>query len=51
MIEEKDIPILVGSDVNKKAPYIFNISQLISIDRNIMRLTYGSLTTKIITKF
>ena len=32
---EKGIPILVGSDVNKKVSYIFDISQTTSMDRNI----------------
>ncbi|MHC3416918.1 hypothetical protein [Aerococcus urinae] len=32
---QKGIPILVGSDVNKKVSYIFDISQTTSMDRNI----------------
>ncbi|SUU92343.1 DNA methylase [Anaerococcus octavius] len=32
---QKGIPILVGSDINKKISYIFDISQTTSMDRNI----------------
>ena len=32
---EKGIPILVGSDVNQRISYIFDISQTTSMDRNI----------------
>ena len=32
---QKGIPILVGSDINKKVSYIFDISQTTSMDRNI----------------
>lgn len=32
---EKGIPILVGSDINQRVSYIFDISQTTSMDRNI----------------
>ena len=32
---QKSIPILVGSDINQRVSYIFDISQTTSMDRNI----------------
>lgn len=36
---QKGIPILVGSDINKKVSYIFDISQTTSMDRNINEIS------------